>query len=357
LRLSSRENLLKTFSKKESQYMPFTLEATVDKEKQIKKDLNLPDSTNLHEYFECDVISTPSNIVEFPIVNWPSHGPNKTIWGTDLVTVTHSEGGTYVEFGDPPLGYVESAKEVEDYPLWPDPSKIVVVKKPDSSIYSDKIASCITTEGGLTGPFGIPWQMRGMENLLMDMIADPEIVDAMIERLDFITLPILKQLLDEYGDVIDMVGCGDDYGTQKGLLISPEHFRRFFAPSLKRHYDLAKSYGKLCYHHCCGAVRNLVPDMIDCGLDVLNPIQVRAVGMDPMELKREFGNDIAFHGAIDIQETLPKGTPQDVKDEVYRRAEELGPYYCLTSSHALQTDIPTENIVAMFEAAKEVRGF
>jgi len=352
-----RENLLKTFAKKGNYYLPFTFDATQDAVNKIKKDLALKSDTDLISYFGCDIFSVPTDVTGSPIVTWPSPGENMTIWGTELVTVTHKSGGQYVEFGTPPLAYAESAKDVENYQHWPNADEIILHKRPATADYSEKIATCVVHEGGFTGPFGIPWQMRGMENLLMDMIAEPEIVDAMIERLDAITLPILKWVLEEYGDIIDMIGCGDDYGTQKGLLISPEHFRRFFGPSLKRHYDLAKSYGKLCYHHSCGAVRELIPDMIDCGLDVLNPIQVRATGMDPKELKREFGQDIAFHGAIDIQETLPKGSAQDVKDEVYRRVQELGPYYCLTSSHALQTDIPTENVVAMFEATREIRGF
>jgi uroporphyrinogen decarboxylase len=111
----------------------------------------------------------------------------------------------------------------------------------------------------------------------------------------------------------------------------------------------------MCYQHCCGAIYELVPDLIECGVEVLNPIQVRAEGMDPARLKREFGDRLAFHGAIDVQHTLPRGTTEDVRSEVRERVAQLGPNgYILCSSHGMQTDIPPENIVAMYDEVRRL---
>ncbi len=129
---------------------------------------------------------------------------------------------------------------------------------------------------------------------------------------------------------------------------------QFFMPSLKRHFDLGKKYGVRGYHHCCGAIFELVPSFIDAGVDVLNPIQTSAKGMDPAKLKKEYGKDIAFHGGIDIQQTIVSGTPQDVRDEVRSRIDTLGPNgYILGPSHVLQPDTPGENVAALYEAVRE----
>ena len=150
-----------------------------------------------------------------------------------------------------------------------------------------------------------------------------------------------------------MVGCGDDYGTQNGLLIAPDAIQKFFMPSLKRHYELAARHGVGGYHHCCGAIFEIIPMMIDAGVQVLNPIQTSAKGMSPVELKKEFGKDLCFHGCIDTQETLVTGTPDDVRAEVRSRIDALGPAgYILGPSHVLQADVSPANIVALFEEAR-----
>jgi uroporphyrinogen decarboxylase len=204
------------------------------------------------------------------------------------------------------------------------------------------------------GPFGLPWALRGMEQLMVDMAINPEIVDAIVAKVEEYTLTCLGKVLKKYPGVIDVIGSGDDYGTQNGLFISTEMMRRFFMPSLKRHYDLGRKYGVMGYHHCCGAIFEAIPLFIDAGVQVLNPIQTSAAGMVPERLKKEYGRDLCFHGAIDIQQTLVNGTPADVRAEVRHRIDTLGPEgYILGSSHVLQPDTPPENIIAMYEEARD----
>jgi uroporphyrinogen decarboxylase len=128
---------------------------------------------------------------------------------------------------------------------------------------------------------------------------------------------------------------------------------RYFMPSLKRHYDLGCRHGAAGYHHCCGAIFDMIHQFVEAGVQVLNPIQCSAAGMDPARIKRAFGSDLCFHGAIDIQQTLVTGTPDAVRAEVRSRIDTLGPEgYILAPSHTLQPDTPPRNLVAMYEEAR-----
>lgn len=338
--------------------IPYTFDATGECAEALRAHLGLAATGEIPDYFNCDRFGSVANLLEAGHIVW-NHGGNlpdgrrTTLWGTPLKRVQYSTGA-YWEFDVPPLAHMETPEEIDAY-AWPDPDKVEMVPLPDPSVWQPRQAEIVVGEGAFVGPFGIAWQVRGMENLMMDMIAAPENVDAIVANIEAFTLPLLERALDLYGGAIDYVSCGDDFGTQLGLLISREHFARFFAPSLKRHYALARSRGVMVYQHSCGAIYDIIPDLIDCGVQVLNPIQVTAVGMDPARLKRDFGNDLAFHGAIDIQQTLPTGTPDDVRREVRERVAQLGPNgYVLGSSHALQSDIPPANIVAMYEEIQAI---
>jgi uroporphyrinogen decarboxylase len=297
-------------------------------------------------------------VIGGPAIHWnlPTARPDGTpvtIWGTPMRRAEYP-GGVYWEYDTPPLAAAETVADIEAY-AWPDPDKVRFAPLPAPEVWKPRHAQTVIGDYSFIGPFGIAFQMRGMEALLCDMIANPALVDAILARIEAFTLPLLERFLDTYAGAVDYVGCGDDFGTQLGLVMSREHFARFFGPSLKRHFDLARARGVMCYQHCCGAIYELVPDLIECGVEVLNPIQVRAEGMDPARLKREFGDRLAFHGAIDVQHTLPCGTTEDVRSEVRERVAQLGPNgYILCSSHGMQTDIPPENIVAMYDEVRRL---
>jgi len=150
---------------------------------------------------------------------------------------------------------------------------------------------------------------------------------------------------------IDMVLLLADLGTQNGLMFSKEMLDTFFVPYAGKLFSIARTAGVKGLLHSCGSVRDYVPELIEAGVDILNPIQVGARGMIPAELKQEFGEKLCFHGAIDIQQTLPCGTPEDVREEVRTRIGELGHDggYIVCSTHNLQNDAPTENILAMYD--------
>ncbi len=354
--MTSRERLLTAMRRDTPDRIPYTFDATAECAQALCQHLGLSDAAEIPGYFGCDRFSNLTHLTGAPHIRWnlPTEGPDGTrltIWGTPMKYVSYSTGG-YWEYDTPPLAQMDSVAEIDSY-AWPNPDRVTFAPLPADGSWRTRHTEAVFGEGSFIGPFGIAWQVRGMENLMMDMIADPAMVDAIVSHIEAFTLPLLERCLQTYAGALDYVGCGDDFGTQLGLLISREHFQRFFAPSLQRHFALAKSYGVTCYQHCCGAIAEIIPDLIDCGIEVLNPIQVTATGMEPAWLKREFGQHLAFHGAIDIQQTLPTGTPEDVRREVCARIEQLGPNgYILAPSHSMQVDIPPENIVAMYDEVR-----
>jgi uroporphyrinogen decarboxylase len=199
--------------------------------------------------------------------------------------------------------------------------------------------------------FERPCLTRGLENFLCDTALNPDWVDHIIRVfLDFY-VEDFKRYWEASKGRIDIFWALTDLGTQSGLFQSRKMFQRFIAPSVKTLADLVHAHGVKFMFHSCGAVRELIPDLIELGVDILNPIQPAAVGMAPEGLKGDFGDRLAFHGGIDIQYLLPLESADAVRAEVARRAKLLGKGggYIISPSHNLQQDTSTENIVAMYD--------
>jgi len=194
--------------------------------------------------------------------------------------------------------------------------------------------------------------MRGMEDLLMDVVLNRSFVQGLLRALADRVLETMEILFDRFD--FEGIAMSDDYGVQRSLLISPEDWRKLVKPLLAEIYGMAKSRGKVVFHHTCGHVVPIIRDMIDIGLDILHPIQPEA--MDIFALKRDFGKEVTLCGGIPTQTLLVQGTPEQVKAEVRRLKREMGRGggYILEPGITLQADIPPENIVAMIdEAMKE----
>jgi uroporphyrinogen decarboxylase len=192
--------------------------------------------------------------------------------------------------------------------------------------------------------------MRGMEAILLDLVLEPRFVEALLRSLTDYVLGTMTILLDRFP--CDGIALSDDYGTQHGLLMSPEHWRRFIRPRVAEIYDLARRRGRTVFHHSCGNIVPIVADLVDLGLDVLHPIQPEA--MDIAALKLEFGADLTLCGGVRTQDLLPMGTPAEVRAEV-RRLKDLmgkGGGYILEPGITLQADVPLANLVAMIEEAR-----
>jgi len=179
-----------------------------------------------------------------------------------------------------------------------------------------------------------------------------------MERIYYIHDAVIRRSLEAAGGLVDFIYVAEDLGTQNALLMSPAAFRRFIKPWLRKMIDLGHSFGVKVMHHDDGAIRPLLPELIEIGIDVLNPVQWRCAGMEREGLARDFGKSIVFHGAVDNQRTLPFGTPEDVKREVAEniRIFRRGKGYILAPCHNLQPNTSTANILAMYEAAREYGG-
>ncbi|MBN1661131.1 MAG: uroporphyrinogen-III decarboxylase [Anaerolineae bacterium] len=202
--------------------------------------------------------------------------------------------------------------------------------------------------------------LRGYEQWLMDIVLHPAFLDALMDRTLEWWLALAGAVLDEVGPYVDVVAFGDDVAFHDRPMVDLGRYRRLFKPRHRKMIDLLKSKSEArVLYHCCGAVKSLIPEFIDIGVDALNPVQVSSAGMDDTAaLKAEFGAHICFWGAIDTQRLLPLGTPDEVRAEVRRRIADLAPGGGLIVApvHNIQEDVPPESIVAMADAAWEIAG-
>jgi uroporphyrinogen decarboxylase len=188
----------------------------------------------------------------------------------------------------------------------------------------------------------------------MDTLMNPEFLDAAIEKIDAVQTVMLDRILTELDDLLDIVFISDDMGMQDNMLIPVESWETLFKPRLKKWCDLIHRHGKKVLYHTDGAVLPLIPGLIECGIDILNPIQHVCPGMDRTNLKQQFGRDLIFHGGVENQKTLPMGTAKEVADETRQCLETLGKdggYICC-SCHNAQAGTPVENILAMIETVR-----
>ncbi|MFW6270914.1 MAG: uroporphyrinogen decarboxylase family protein, partial [Bacillota bacterium] len=199
--------------------------------------------------------------------------------------------------------------------------------------------------------------MRGLQQIMEDIYFNPSILEAILERVINFYIDFNQKLFEASSGNLDIFMMGDDFGIQDNLICSKKHWIKFFKPGLKKFIDQAKKYNLLVMHHSCGAIAPLIPDFIELGLDILNPIQIDAKGMDPAFLKKEYGRYITFHGGVSIQKILPYGSPVEVKENVKNLIDVLGEHggYIACTTHNLQEDIPLENIEALFAAYNEYR--
>ena len=282
-------------------------------------------------------------------------GPEReNIWHLKHRTISYGDGaGTYDEVIFHPLADAETIDDIEAFD-WPSPEWYDFSNIPTDVSRLHKAGWPVHC--GHYEPFLLYCSMRGMEKAFMDLLANPEFADAILTHsFDFYYTTMQRELEAAGEGNIAVSYIAEDLGTQSGLLMSEALVDRFLKPNMKKMIDLAHSFGSAAFHHSDGAVRPLIPGMIDIGIDVLNPIQWRCPGMEREGLKTEFGAKIAFHGAVDNQQTLPYGSVEDVVKEVKENIDIFGKNggYILAPCHNIQPITSTEKIVVMYETAYE----
>ena len=259
-----------------------------------------------------------------------------------------NELGSYEE-NVPALASAESLSDISAH-RWPDPDwwDLKPIRSVIREMNRDQRRHVRFRMGSV---FEVAWQLRGMETFLPEMAADPAIPTYMMDRITDILAEVTRRVLDEAGDDIDMVYFYDDVGSNQSLLISKKMWRTFIRPCHEKLIEVARKRGKQVMYHTDGAVRPLIPDLIEMGVDVLNPIQPGTAGMEPAALKRDFGAQISFHGGVDIIGLLPKGSPEDVRKAARQLRTDLGQGggYIMAGSHHIQFDTPLDNVLALYD--------
>lgn len=259
--------------------------------------------------------------------------------------------GVYDECVNSPLAPFKTIGEIERNYVWPSPDWWDY-----GTIAADlKGWETYPVRGGGSEPFLIYKDLRGQEQAFVDLLENPEMVHYCLDRLFDLAYENTRRIFEAVPGRIDLTYVAEDMGAQNDLMMSVSHIREFLIPRMKRIIDLSHQGGAYVFHHNDGAIRRIIPDMIEAGIDLLNPLQWRCGGMDRKGLKKDFGARIVLHGGMDNQQTLPFGTADDVRREVLDNLEILGENggYILAPCHNIQAPTPPENVVAMYETCYE----
>ena len=285
-------------------------------------------------------------------------GTDEDIWGVRRRTVrveTQEGAEVYKEVADSPLANATTVAEVEAYPGWPSPDWFdygVIEAQCEAIRRQGRVVVFMGDRLNRIAQLKPAMYLRGVEQILVDLALNPEIARAIIARIRSFYCAYAERIFDSAKGKLDIVLMGDDFGSQNGPLLSPEAWSAFLGEGFEAYARLARSYDLRVMHHTCGAVRPIVPLMLERGLHILQSLQPEAAGMAPRELKEDFGDRLAFHGGISIQRALPFGSPDDVRDEVRGRVDALasGGGYILCTSHNIQADTSIQNVSALLEA-------
>jgi uroporphyrinogen decarboxylase len=359
--MNKRERFLKTINRQFPDRPPLYVSLTPQVAKKLSDYMNLPYEEPLDSMLStrashmdllvamgvdavgiaaCAPLDKPTQTLE--------NGLIKNEWG-----MIFKPTALYNEFYEYPLAHAQTTADVENYDF-PDPFAPGRWEAAKQTI--NKYGKTHGLIGDLeTTLFETAWYLTGLEKFLMDIMMEAEYINPLLDEIQFIHTEYGKKMI-KLG--IDVLWCGDDFGAQNGLMMDKDTFRKIFKPRIKEMFDEFHKVNpniKIAWHSC-GSVWDLIPDFIEIGLDILNPLQPLAAKMEPEALKDKFGNDLIFFGGICVQDLLPNGTPVSIRAEVKRRAEILGQNggYIIAPAHNIQDDTPVENIIAMFDAALSI---
>ena len=343
--MTPRERWLAVLTRRQPDRVPMDYWATPEATEKLLKYTRSSDVHEMLQKLHVDyVVSVGPRYVGPPIPD------DRDVFGCRYQDIDYGTG-VYREVVEYPLAQYNSVAEIERNYTWPDP---------DWWDYSEiprqvKGNEMYPIRGGGSEPFLIYKNLRGQEQAFMDLVLNPEIVHYCLDKLFDLAYENSRRIYEQIPGQVMISYVAEDMGGQDDLMFSPAQIHEFLLPRMKRIIDLAHQAGAFVFHHNDGNCRRIIPDMIARGIDVLNPIQWRCKDMDRAGLKRDFGDRLVFHGAMDNQYTLPFGTVDEVREEVLYNLEVLGAGggYILAPCHNIQAVSPPENIVAMYETCYE----
>jgi uroporphyrinogen decarboxylase len=348
--MTSKERILAAIHHKKVDRLPTDIWATNEVWDQLKRHFDVEDVVHIYDRLGIDGIMEIGPDYVGP-KRWKDSGDTTfNEWGMGYRAQAYGSG-KYDEQIWYPLAEFSNVVELKKYP-WPSPDDYDYAGLAAKALkHPDRAVLC-----GYTAIFYWHNNLRGLEQSLVDALLYPEITHYLVERMSEFFTEYHQRCFEATRGLIQLTQVTDDFGSQNGLLVSPKTFDLFYKPAIQRAIDLAHSYDLLVFHHDDGDMRKLLPRLTEMGIDLLNPIQWRCGNWDLAELKAEYGATICFHSGVDNQHTLPFGTPEDVRGEVRMLKSLLasdGTGYILGPCHNLQPVTPIENIIAMYEAARE----
>jgi uroporphyrinogen decarboxylase len=342
--MTSRERVLAAADRRPSDRTPADYKAEPEVNRYMVEHLRLEDYEALLRRLEIDVRRLEPRYIGPPYRTFDD-GVFEDYWG---IRSKHLQAahGSYDMHVWTPLWDAQSLEDLARHP-WPTPDIFDYSVMREQRDRAEGFA--VMYEGA--DLFTRPCILRNMENVLVDMVERPEMAHDLFGKFTDFYCEDITRALEATDGGFDIYCEWSDYGTQRALLISVPMFREFIVPHLKRLVDVCHAAGVKFMAHSCGAIRPVIPELIALGVDILDPIQVTAAGMEPAALKRDFGDRLAFHGGISTQRTLPFGTPEDVRRAVCETTAALGAGggYILAATHDISADTPPENILAMYE--------
>ncbi|HEY3398919.1 MAG TPA: uroporphyrinogen decarboxylase family protein [Armatimonadota bacterium] len=353
--MTSKERVRDALEHRQPDRVPLDYYARAEVSAAVRARLGLGAGESVEEALGADLrgvgprFGPPSHELGYadPTVEVTPDGLYRDIWGVGF-RANQTEVGFYMDLADCPLRGLREVGELDDYP-WP---------SADDWDYSGlptqlDAAGEYWTWGASRGIFEISWFMRGFEEFMLDLALRPELAGALMDRVQAYLLERTRRLLAASGGRLDMVEYNDDTGGQNGLLLSPAMWRQFLRPRMVEFIGLCREHGARVRYHSCGGVRPIIPDLIEIGVDALNPVQTMAAGMEPAALKRDFGDRITWSGGVDTQGLLPNGSREEVAAHTRWLIETLGKDggLILGPAHVFQPDVPVENVLAVYETA------
>jgi len=349
--MTPRERVKLAYAHREPDRIPLDFFSTPEFSKALKAHLGIRSDRALLEALGVDFRMSITGRPVAPPEEDMGDGYFRDHWGFIKKKVAYS-GGCYTEIVKGPLEDARTPADIEKYHP-PKPTDEF-----DFSVLRDYIRH-INPDGRywvrITGGIYIETSraLRGQEKFLVDLAVNPEMACAVMDKVLYeFSIPITEAILREAGDLVDEVYTGGDIGTQKGPLISPEMWWKYYFPREKLLYGTVKKFGARVLYHSCGSIFPFIEGLKEAGTDILNPLQTSAAGMEPERLKREFGDTLIFNGGMDIQQILRKGSPAEIGREVKKLAGVLGKGggFVLAPAHNIQVDTPVRNVLAMYEA-------